>query len=730
MKTIHLVLNAHLDPIWLWSWRDGLDEILNTSAYICGLLDRHPDLIYTRGEAWLYEQIRLIDPKLFARIRRHVRAGRWSPVGGWYIQPDCNLPSGFALQKQIELGREWFLKWLGRFPRTAYNVDSFGHAATLPGYMRAAGQDSYVMMRPQENEMALPARLFRWRGYAGGPEVTTFRIGGAYCTPKEISEEHIQASLTELPPVSSHTMCFVGIGDHGGGPVESTIAWCRENRDRFTGWRLTFSSPERFFAAVRREKARLPLVTGELQMHAIGCYSVHRPVKVALRKAEHRLFQAAQLPGSGREEAKELARGWRQVCFHHFHDTLGGTCYPSAYAEVEAQLGEALSIADRIATRQLRKSLIELPPSPAQRLVFFNASDLPFDDYIEIEPWLEWSAWKSSWRLIDEKGFVVPCQAIDPESCDPQQARLILRLKLQARERKILRIVEGDKKKGPALSPHEGNAREASVRLEKEPSLLLQGQKFSLPRLMLFDDPTDTWSHGIDRYAHLHPRSVSYGKIATLDAGPLLHSQVRQGKLGASEIHEEWRIYPGMPWVELLLRVIWNEKKAVLKLEWEMSASMATREDGISGGSIGRPCDGREAPLRDWTLLKLGPPVDRFAAVIAPDVFALDVDERAARLTLLRSSVMACHDPNPGTHPRSVFSDRGEHRFRFRFLSATRLGTKALDQMASGLHRLPLTAGLTRGMKNRAFRGEYLPPLASDVERRHVRSAPARAVRR
>jgi alpha-mannosidase len=292
VKTVHLIFNAHLDPVWLWSWRDGLDEVLNTSAYVCNLLDRHPDLIYSRCEAWLYEQIRLLDPALFRRIVRHVRAGRWSVVGGWYIQPDCNLPSGFALRRQIALGREWFQRQLGKFPQIAYNVDSFGHAATLPGYLREAGQPYYVMMRPQEHELALPARLFRWRGYTEGPEVTTFRIARAYCTPEGITAEHILAAVSELPAGVNDTMCFVGIGDHGGGPTESMIEWCRAHRDAFAGLKLVFSSPEKFFRAIRPAIRLLPLVVGELQMHAIGCYTVHRSVKVALRKAEHRLVQA------------------------------------------------------------------------------------------------------------------------------------------------------------------------------------------------------------------------------------------------------------------------------------------------------------------------------------------------------------------------------------------------------------------------------------------------------
>jgi len=35
------------------------------------------------------------------------------------------------------------------------------------------------------------------------------------------------------------------------------------------------------------------------------------------------------------------------MLFHHFHDTLGGTCTPSAYRS-SAQLGEALSLATKL----------------------------------------------------------------------------------------------------------------------------------------------------------------------------------------------------------------------------------------------------------------------------------------------------------------------------------------------------------------------------------------------
>ena len=33
--TIHMVANAHLDPVWLWPWQTGADEALATCRSAC-----------------------------------------------------------------------------------------------------------------------------------------------------------------------------------------------------------------------------------------------------------------------------------------------------------------------------------------------------------------------------------------------------------------------------------------------------------------------------------------------------------------------------------------------------------------------------------------------------------------------------------------------------------------------------------------------------------------------
>ena len=59
-----------------------------------------------------------MEPALFARIRKLVKEGKWHIMGGWYLQPDCNMPSGESFIRQMESGREYFLEKFGEAPST------------------------------------------------------------------------------------------------------------------------------------------------------------------------------------------------------------------------------------------------------------------------------------------------------------------------------------------------------------------------------------------------------------------------------------------------------------------------------------------------------------------------------------------------------------------------------------------------------------------------------------
>ena len=708
--TVHMIGQAHLDPVWLWSWQAGLDEALATCRTACDLLDHESEFIFTRGEAWVYQQIAEIDPELFSRIKHHVAAGRWEIAGGWWLQPDCNLPSGNGLEQQIATGKRFLLKEFGQFPDYGYNVDSFGHAATLPGLMRAAGQSQYVMMRPQESECALPARLFRWRGFVDGPEVTTFRIAGSYGSgPDEVREAHIRNACSALPEGVTDTMCFYGVGDHGGGPTAAIITWIQNHRDAFPGCRLVFSSPSRFFAAIAKNTARLPLVTGELQYHAIGCYSVMRAIKTGVRRAEHLLKQAQIMtgvePGADSVVGGRLEEAWRQVAFVHFHDIFGGTCIPSAYPQIYARLGTAQQTADDLLQKEFRRKLSRLPDDPLQRIVIGNASDAQFAGFVEVEPWTQWTRWPAQGNLLDANNLPVPFQVLPAESAFGAVPRLLFRVRLTPGEMQEFKIAQTGHVPA-ALAPMELRHNEirsgtcAALKLGAEGGLRFgNGPARALPTLALLDDRSDNWSHGIDRYPEGPVTSAVWNDACVMVQGPLVSSLLQTGRIGNSTLRAQWRIFAGEPFVELKLTVHWMEALKLLKWVWPLDEMPSHRRDGICGGSLLRENDGKESPWRDWTLLEQAGTTA--VGVVCPDVFALDAAPGRLRFTLLRAPIMTHHEPNTGTALQSVHSDQGVHEFRFRFYGGEDITADRLERDALMLQRPPVTADLTRGMPRR-----------------------------
>ncbi len=282
-----MVGNAHIDPVWQWRWTEGCAEAIGTCWAAIDRLEEEPGFIFTRGEAVVYRWIEEFEPALFARIQHFVRAGRWVIVNGWWLQPDCNLPGGEAFIRQGLYGKTYFREKFGIDVKVGYNVDSFGHAGTLPILVRPIGFENYVFMRPSAHEKTLPAALFDWIA-PNGSSITAFRLTDEYQTttfplPGKIERAEAYVQQSGLP-----IMCFYGVGNHGGGPTRENLAYIRQLQEQ--GRPVLFSDPVRYFESV--VSVSRPEVRDEMQMHAIGCYSAISAVKALNRRCEARLAQA------------------------------------------------------------------------------------------------------------------------------------------------------------------------------------------------------------------------------------------------------------------------------------------------------------------------------------------------------------------------------------------------------------------------------------------------------
>lgn len=85
-----MIGNAHLDPVWLWQWQEGYQEVKATFRSALDRMKEYDDFFFTSSSAAYYEWVEENEPAMFEEIRERVKEGRWVIVGGWWIQPDCN----------------------------------------------------------------------------------------------------------------------------------------------------------------------------------------------------------------------------------------------------------------------------------------------------------------------------------------------------------------------------------------------------------------------------------------------------------------------------------------------------------------------------------------------------------------------------------------------------------------------------------------------------------------
>src|ERR1700678_1001941 len=249
-KVIHIIGYSHIDAAWLWPWRDGSDTVLTTFRSALNRISETPGFCYSHSSSAHYRWVERTDPEMLSEIKQRIREGRWEVVGGWPVEPDCNIPATESFVRHALYGKAYCQSALGADVNIGFNPDSFGHAAGLPTILKRAGYGYYVFMRPQEHEMNLPL-LFWWEG-ADGSRVLTLRIWRTYdASPKLIHTAATGAFASGF----DHAAFFLGVGDHGGAVTREQIEQVLTFRHDATLPELRFSTLRDFFLAVESSSA-------------------------------------------------------------------------------------------------------------------------------------------------------------------------------------------------------------------------------------------------------------------------------------------------------------------------------------------------------------------------------------------------------------------------------------------------------------------------------------------
>lgn len=113
IKKYYMIGNAHLDPVWLWNWQEGSAEAKATIRSALDRMSEYPEFKFVCSSSSVYEWIEEFDPEMFEEVKQRVAEGRFIIVGGMYVQPDCNLPSGEGFARQLLYAQQYFKEKFG-----------------------------------------------------------------------------------------------------------------------------------------------------------------------------------------------------------------------------------------------------------------------------------------------------------------------------------------------------------------------------------------------------------------------------------------------------------------------------------------------------------------------------------------------------------------------------------------------------------------------------------------
>ena len=702
-RKVHLIGNAHLDPIWLWRWQEGCGEVLQTFRSALDRLNEYPDFVFTCSSASYYKWVEEIDPDMFEEIRERVKEGRWVPVNGWWVQPDCNIPSAESFARQALYSQLYYNEKFGRICKTAYNVDSFGHSGMLPQLIKNGGMNAYVMMRPGPHENAEIPNMFTWESL-DGTRIPTFRIpaesGYGANSAEDISRTR-DFSEKLMAEENHGMMIFYGVGNHGGGPTRRCIEYL-ESRLKKDGYHdMIFSSPDAFFEAHCLEKVDLPIWKDDLQHHASGCYSATSLVKQLNRRLENSLYfseafaTVASKTAGMRDRTEDFKEAWRDVCFNQFHDILCGCSIMEAYDDVNAAMGHALTISDRIQNEAFLRiarridTWIDGVSDPAcevrghscgkfpRPVVVFNPLSFPIKVPVR--------TYHPSKQVKDDAGNdVIFSNVRSSRSNDshldtvfiadvPAVGYAVYWLKPCWNENSDLPEVHID----TDVSAHDFSMENEYLKVSFDEytgfitslvdkksgyNYASEDKPIAVPTV-ISDSKTDTWAHMVFRF-HDIKGIMKLEKIELVEDGNARAVIRTRHSFGGSYLVQDFILASGQRILRSKCKALWTEDFTLLKMSFPVGGENRINTYEIPGAYIKRPTNGEEEPAGRWGAISFDDGGRRTLALLNDSKYSYDCPDNDLRLTVIRNVIFADHYSNrPAANFN--FTDEGIQRFEY-----------------------------------------------------------------
>ncbi|MCH5198511.1 MAG: alpha-mannosidase [Oscillospiraceae bacterium] len=712
-KKIYCVGNAHLDPVWMWRWQEGSCEAKATIRSALDRMKEYPEFVFVCAAGQVFKWIEAFDPDMFDEIRRRVKEGRFVITGGWFVQPDCNLPSGESFVRHGLYTQRYFKENFGVTAKVGYNVDSFGHNAMLPQILKKTGMNDYVFMRPGIHEKTLPSNIFRWIS-PDGSEVIAARLQVQYNFSNSLtSEEGLQNTVNrieaETDPDSDQIFMFYGVGNHGGGPTKQSIETILSYRKKHPETEFIFSNVKDFFDRARLNSEKLPVVKDDLQHHASGCYSAVSQIKTQVRRAECALYAAENygmlalhLLGRANPTTDEIQAAWENVMFAHFHDSLGGCSVKKVYEDAEIMLGQSRAAAAKMENTALQSLSWKIDTSDASKgvpMIVFNPHPFEAEQMITVN--------SRFCHIFDEKGVEVPSQVVHSPTvlCRDPYGDTVFTAKIpplgyktyymnnnSAGQNQTFISENAPKAEGMILEneflrvefeEHTGYIK--SILDKKTNRQMLSG--YGAVPVVIDEYGHDTWSHAKNFFDKEIARFTD-PQITVLESGPVRARIKVTNRYNSSALTQYFTLLSGSDQLLTECRLDWHERHKMLKIRYQTALSEPKAYYEIPYGVFERPADGEEEPGLMWIAAK--DKTNGFA-LLNDCKYSFSIRGNNMELTAIRSPFYNDHGRIIEDVSECEYTDQGESEFRYAFRALPEDGWSSAIKAAKLLN-IPCTA--------------------------------------
>ncbi|MEI9991938.1 MAG: alpha-mannosidase [Rhizomicrobium sp.] len=627
--------HAHIDTAWLWPIEETRRKCQRSFANVLALMEAYPEFKFACSQAAQYVMMEESDPDLFARIRAKVANGQWIPIGGSWVEPDCNLPSGESICRQFLYGQRYFEKTFGARSRIFWNPDVFGYAGQLPQLMREAGMDRFLTQKLSWNRFTVPPHhSFHWRGIDGSAVLTHFPPSDTYTGMGTVEELRYHAANYKDADRSGEALYLFGYGDGGGGPNATMIETLRRTGDLLGVPKSTTRDPNDFYDRLEREAGDFATIEGELYFeYHRGTYTSQTEVKRLNRLIEGRLqtlellCTAAMLANVKAPTRDEIENLWRVLLTNQFHDILPGSSIGEVYIRTRMELAELAEQAEALS----QKLLDDL--SSGGGTTPFNPTGFARDEIV--------AAPDGRLQRVVAEPFSAGRSETAPRSVRVEDAGDIVL------DNGRLRAVLG--KDGSVLSlTHLASGHEA-----------LAGKA---NRFVFYDDrPTEYEAWDIDPFALETGRECAPAESCEIVAHGPLRAEVRFARrIGKkSRLTQTVRLDAGADRLEFDTEIDWHERRTLLKVAFPLAVQAPRATYETMFGAVERPTHANT----DADLAQYEVPGHRWADLSEPGFgVSLLTDSRYGYATF--ENVMSLSLLR-GTQSPDRMADIGIHRLRY-----------------------------------------------------------------